>query len=442
MEIKLSDHFDLKRLVRFVLPSIVMMIFTSVYSVVDGFFVSNFAGKTPFAAVNLIMPVIMVLSTAGFMIGTGGSAIVSKTLGEGDGKRANDYFSMLIYTAFGLGIVLAAIGIIFMPEIAEALGADEEMLGMCVLYARLVLIGLPAFMLQNVFQSFMVTAQKPKIGLGVTVAAGVTNMALDFLLVGVFRLGIAGAAAATALSQAVGGVVPLIYFFTKNSSLLRLGRTSFDRRALLKACTNGSSELLTNISASLVSMLYNFKLIALEGENGVAAYGAIMYVQFIFMAIFFGYSIGTAPIIGYNYGAGNHAELKNLFKKSLSLISVTGVVMTILSFLLASPLAKLYVGYDAQLYELTARGFQFFAISFLMSGISIFASSFFTALNNGAVSAAISFLRTVVFQVASILILPIFIGTDGIWLSVSAAELCALAVSVIFFVKMRKRYHY
>lgn len=442
MKINLSDHFDLSRLLRFVLPSIVMMIFTSIYSVVDGFFVSNFAGKTPFAAVNLIMPVIMVLSAVGFMLGTGGSAIVSKTLGEGDGKRANDYFSMFVYTAIAIGALLAAAGIIFMPKIARSIGADGEMLPMCVVYARIILISLPFSMLQNIFQSFMVTAQKPHIGLGVTAAAGVTNIVLDFVLVGVFRLGITGAAAATALSQAVGGAVPLVYFFVKNSSLLRLGRSKFNAGVFLKACTNGSSELLTNLSVSLVSMLYNFKLLALEGENGVAAYGAVMYVQYIFMAIFFGYSVGTAPITGYNYGAGNKAELKNLFKKSLYIVGVTGVLMAVLSFSLAPPLAKLYVGYDSGLYALTVRGFRLFAISFLMCGISIFGSSFFTALNNGAVSAAISFLRTVVFQVAAVLILPTFLGTDGIWLSISAAETGALIVTAVFFVKMRRRYDY
>lgn len=427
---------------RFVLPSVVMMVFTSIYGVVDGFFVSNFVGKTQFAAVNLIMPVIMMISSVGFMIGTGGSAIVAKTLGEGEREPANRYFSLMVYTAIVSGVILAAAGIIFMPGIARLLGAEGEMADMCTLYARIVLFTLPEFMLQNVFQSFTVTAEKPKIGLGITVAAGVTNIALDFLLVGVLRLGIAGAAAATALSQAVGGIVPLVYFFSENSSILRLGKTRFDSAVLLKACTNGSSELLSNVSASLVSMLYNFKLLAFAGENGVAAYGAVMYVQFIFAAVFIGYSIGTAPIVGYNYGAGDHGGLKNIFAKSLRIVTSGGFIMAALSFVLSSPLAAIYVGYDAELYALTVRAFRFFAVSFLMSGINIFSSSFFTALNNGAVSAAISFLRTVVFQVAAVMILPELLGTDGIWLSVAAAECASLAVSVFFFVKMRKKYHY
>lgn len=442
MAIQLSDHFTYRRLLRFVLPSIVMMIFTSVYSVVDGLFVSNYVGKTQFAAVNLIMPFLMILGAVGFMIGTGGSALVAKTLGEGDKERANRYFSFLVYTTLISGIVLAVLGIAFMRPIAALLGAEGEMLDYCVVYGSIILIALPAFMLQNTFQSFLITAEKPQIGLVITVIAGVTNIILDAVFIAVFNFGVAGAAVATAISQCVGGIVPLIYFLRKNKSLLRLTKAKFEGKILWKACTNGSSEFLTNISTSVVNMLYNAQLMSIAGENGVAAYGVIMYVNFIFIAIFIGYSLGSAPIIGYHHGAENYGELKGMFKKSLILVGSAGVVLAALAVVLSAPLSKLFVGYDQELFEMTSRGFRMYAVSFVMCGFSIFGSSFFTALNNGIVSAAISFLRTLVFQILAVLILPMLLGIDGIWLAISAAELLALIVTVIFFITMRKKYRY
>lgn len=442
MRIQLSDHFSYGRLIRFTLPSIVMMIFTSIYSVVDGLFVSNFVGKTPFAAINLIMPILIILGALGFMIGTGGSAIVAKTLGEGDPARANRYFSMLVYTTVVGGAVLAAAGELSLPIVSELLGAEGAMLQDCILYGRIILAALPAFMLQNVFQSFMITAEKSRLGLAVTVAAGLTNMVLDFVFIVPLGWGLAGAAIATAISQVIGGAVPIVYFARKNDSLLRLTKAKFEGRILLRTCTNGSSELMSNISASIVTMLYNFQLMRLAGEDGIAAYGVVMYVSFVFSAIFIGYSIGAAPVIGYHYGAQNHAELKNLFRRSLVLVVISGVAMTVLAELLAQPLTHVFVGYDAGLYALTVRGFMLYSISFLVSGVNIFGSAFFTALNNGLVSAAISFLRTLVFQVAVVLLLPLLLGIDGIWLAIVAAELLALAVTLVFFIVKRKQYHY
>lgn len=442
MRIQLSDHFSYGRLIRFTLPSIVMMIFTSIYSVVDGLFVSNFVGKTPFAAINLIMPILIILGALGFMIGTGGSAIVAKTLGEGDPARANRYFSMLVYTTVVGGAVLAAAGELSLPIVSKLLGAEGAMLQDCILYGRIILAALPAFMLQNVFQSFMITAEKSRLGLAVTVAAGLTNMVLDFVFIVPLGWGLAGAAIATAISQVIGGAVPIVYFARKNDSLLRLTKAKFEGRILLRTCTNGSSELMSNISASIVTMLYNFQLMRLAGEDGIAAYGVVMYVNFVFSAIFIGYSIGAAPVIGYHYGAQNHAELKNLFRRSLVLVVISGVAMTVLAELLAQPLTHVFVGYDAGLYALTVRGFMLYSISFLVSGVNIFGSAFFTALNNGLVSAAISFLRTLVFQVAVVLLLPLLLGIDGIWLAIVAAELLALAVTLVFFIVKRKQYHY
>lgn len=441
-KIQLSDHFTYARLLRFVFPSIVMMIFTSIYGVVDGLFVSNYVGKTPFAALNLIYPFLMIMGAVGFMFGTGGSAVVSQALGEGKPDKANQYFSMIVYVVIGCGIVLTVIGFLFLRPIAAAFGATGEMLDNCVIYGRIILLALTAFMLQNVFQSFLVTAERPKLGLAVTIAAGVTNMVLDFIFIAVFQWGIAGAAAATAVSQLVGGLIPLVYFFRPNTSCLKLVKTKTNTRILSKTCINGSSELMTNVSMSLVNILYNFQLMRYVGEDGIAAFGVIMYVSFIFAAIFIGYAIGCAPVVGYHYGAGNHGELKGLFRKSICLITLWNMMLTTAAIITAQPLAQIFVGYDAELTALTRRGFCLYSLSFLITGFNIFASAFFTALGNGVVSAAISFLRTLVFQIAAVLILPLILGLDGIWLSIAAAEFLALLVTVVCFVKYRGQYHY
>ena len=442
MKIQLSDSFDYKKLLRFTFPSIIMMVFTSIYGVVDGFFVSNFVGKTPFAAVNFIMPFLMILGTVGFMFGTGGSALIAITMGAGDKERAKRLFSLFIYVSAICGILIGALGIVVIRPVAAWLGAEGELLDNCVVYGRIILAVLPALILQYEFQSFFITAEKPKLGLAVTVAAGVANMVLDALFVGVLRWGLVGAAAATAISQSVGGIIPLIYFGRPNTSLLRLTRTKFDGRALLKACTNGSSELMSNISMSVVGMLYNIQLMKYAGEDGVAAYGVLMYVNMIFLAAFIGYSVGGAPGIGYHYGAGNHGELKGLLKKSLVLIGIFSVGMVALAEGLARPLALIFVGYDPELLDMTLRGFLVYSFSFLFAGLAIYGSSFFTALGNGLVSALISFLRTLVFQVAAVLIFPLIWGLDGIWFSIVAAELVAALVTVAFLAGKRKKYHY
>ena len=443
MRVQLSDHFTYFKLIRFVIPSIVTMIFTSIYGVVDGLFVSNFVGKTPFAAVNLIWPYIMAFSVIGFMLGAGGSALVSRSLGEGQKKRANEEFSLLVYVAIGLGLVVTVLGIVLMRPVAILLGAEGELIDLCVHYGNIVMSAQTAFMLQTMFQIFFVTAEKPHLSLGFTAAAGVVNMVLDYVFIAVLDMGLTGAALATALSQVVGGLCPLVYFFRPNSSLLRLGKTRWYGRALLQSCANGSSELMTNLSTSVVNALYNLQLLRLAGQDGVAAYGVIMYANFIFIGVFVGYSFGVAPVVGYHFGAGNTDELKNLFRKSLTLMLAAGVVMLTLGVGFAGPLSAFFVGYDEALLALTTRGFRLYAISFLLMGFNIFASSFFTALSNGPVSAAISFLRTLVFQVAAIFILPMLLpGADGVWLSVVAAEALALAVSALFFVKLKGRYQY
>ncbi len=442
MKVQLSDHFTYGRLLRFVFPSIVMMVFTSIYGVVDGLFVSNFVGKIPFAAINLVWPFLMIFGGIGFMLGTGGSALVAKTLGERKPELAKRYFSMIVWVTLIAGIVISGAGILLMRPISVLLGAKEDMVDDCVLYGRIVLAFNTAFMLQNVFQSFLVTAEKPKLGLAVTAAAGVTNMALDALFVGLFRWGLAGAAIATGLSQCVGGVLPLIYFLCPNSSLLRLVRTNVEAKPILRSCANGASELVSNTTASVVGMLYNFQLLRFAEEDGVAAYGVLMYVEFVFVAVFIGYSIGCAPIVGYHYGAGNRAELKNLLRKSILLMTGTGLGMALVAQAAARPLSRIFVGYDAALLEMTVRAFRISALAYLLAGFNIYASSFFTALNNGTVSAVISFLRTFVFKLLLVLLLPVIFDLDGIWWASVLAEIGACILSAGFLVGMRKRYGY
>lgn len=441
-EIQLSEHFTYGKLLRFTLPSIVMMMFTSLYSVVDGLFVSNFVGKTPFAAINLIMPVLMILGALGFMLGTGGSALVAKTIGEGDSKKANCIFSMLVGIMIAMGVILAVWGVFYIDDIAIWLGAEGEMIDDCATYAHIILLALPAFMLQNAFQAFLVTAERPKMGLAVTVGAGLANICLDYVFIVIFGWGLAGAAWATAISQCVGGLVPLAYFALPNKSLLRLTRFRFDGMALLLASTNGSSELVSNIAMSVVSMLYNYQLMSYIGEDGVAAFGVIMYVNFIFTSVFLGYSIGSAPIVSYNYGAQNRAEMQSLLRKSLRVIALLAVGLTVLAECLAVPLAQLFVGYDEELYDLTRRAFMLYSISFLLAGFNIYASAFFTALNNGIISAVISFSRTLIFETGAVLLIPMMFGINGIWLSIVVAEFAALALSTIMLLVHRRRYGY
>lgn len=442
MEIKLSDHFTYKRLLRFVLPSIGMMIFTSIYGMVDGFFVSNYVGKTEFAAVNLIMPFPMMLGAFGFMIGTGGTALVSMTMGQGKKQEANEIFSMLIKVLIIVGIALSILGIVFMKEIALFLGATEDLLEHCVIYGSILMASLTPFMLTNTFQSFLVTAEKPDLGLKITVAAGVTNIILDFLFIGVFRWGLIGAASATGISQLVGGILPLIYFARENNSQLRLVSAKVNFRHLGKTCFNGSSELMTNLSLSLVNMLFNLQLMKYAGENGVAAYGVIMYVNFIFVGVFIGYAFGSAPIIGYNYGAGNIKELQNVYRKSLLFNLVSGISMSVIAILTSGLLAGIFVGYDVELFEMTKRGFAIFSLSFVVMGLNIYASSFFTALGNGLISAILSFLRTFLFQLVCVLALPLIFDLDGIWLAIVVAESMALILSFILLKVYKKKYGY
>ncbi len=442
MTIQLSDHFDYKRLLRFTLPSIVMMVFTSIYGVVDGFFVSNYAGKTPFAALNLIYPFIMVLGAIGFMFGSGGGALIAKTLGMGEKDEAREQFSLFVYSTLVIGAVLTVISFIVIEPVAILLGAKGAMIADCVTYGSIILSVLPLFMLQYEFQSYFIVAEKPQLGLIITVIGGVTNMVLDVLFLAVFGWGLAGAALATAISQSLGGLLPLIYFARKNPTLLKLGKCKLKGMHLLRACVNGSSELMSNISMSLVSMLYNIQLIAYAGEDGVAAYGVLMYVNMIFIAVFIGYSTGVAPVVGYHLGAENHGELKSLLSKSFKIIALSSILMFVSAELLATPLAKIFVSYDAGLLALTERAFLIYSFSFLFAGMAIFGSAFFTALNDGLTSALISFLRSLVFQIIAVLAFPIFFGIDGIWLSIVAAELFSAALSLLFIFLKRKKYKY
>ncbi len=444
MNIQLSDHFSYKKLLRFTLPSIIMMIFSSIYSIVDGFFISNFVGITSFAAVNLIMPVLMILGTVGFMLGTGGTALVSKTYGNGEKEKANQYFSLFVYVTFALGVIMAILSFIFIRPIAVLLKAEGQLLEDCVIYSRIIICALPFYMLQVMFQNFFVAAERPQLGLYVTVSAGVTNMVLDALLVLLLpqELKLAGAAIATATSQSIGGIIPLIYFSRKNKSILRLGKTHFSGSALLKACTNGSSEFMSNVAMNLVGVLYNLQLMKYAGEDGIAAYGVMMYVSMIFSAAFMGYTVGVAPIIGFHYGAKNQNELKGLLRKSLKIIGIFGIAMIAAAEILALPVSMIFASKDEALLEMTVSGFRIFALCFGFMGFAIFTSGFFTALNDGLTSALIAFLRTLVFQCAAILIMPLIWELNGIWGSVVVAELMAFLLGFLFLAIKKKKYEY
>lgn len=440
--IRLSDHFTFGKLMRFTLPSIIMVVFTSIYSIVDGFFVSNFVGKTAFAAVNFAMPLLMILGCVGFMFGTGGSALISKFLGEGKSEKANETFSFVVYAAAASGTLLAVLGEIFVSPILSLMGAEGELLEQATLYSRIYLIGLPFYVLQFEFQCLFVTAEKPKIGLFVTLASGFANMILDAVLVMVFEWKVAGAAVATVVSMLVGGIIPLVYFGRKNRSLLKLTGCGFDKSVLFKTCTNGSSEFLSNVSTSFVSMLYNLQLMKYAGEDGVSAYGVLMYVAMIFQAIFIGYSVGAAPVVGYNFGAQNKEELRNVLRRSLVIIGIAAFLMFGEGELLSRPLAMLFVGYDAALMEMTDHAFRIFSFSFLMCGFTIYTSSFFTALNDGLISALVSILRTLVFQVICVIVFPLIWKLDGIWISIVAAEVMAIVFSFVFLKIKRGKYGY
>ena len=442
MNIQLSDHFTFKKLLRFTLPSIGMLIFTSIYGIVDGFFISNFVGKTPFAGVNFIMPLLIILSSFGYMFGAGGSAIIGKNLGEGEREKANSLFSLFIYISTATGVFISAVSIIFLPKLAKLMGADGQMLEICVRYGRIILMALPFYMLQFEFQSFFITAEKPQLGFYVTVLSGITNMVLDVVFVALFKWGVEGAALATAMSQFVGGVVPVIYFSRSNNSLLKLTKTKYNGKALLKVFTNGSSELITNISMSFVGMLYNIQLLKYAGENGVAAYGVLMYVGMIFVAVFLGYSAGVAPVVSFHFGAQNHSELKSLLRKSIIIIGTFSVVMFILAEFMAKPMSYIFVGYDLLLMKITERAFFIYSFSFLLAGFAIFGSGFFTALNDGLTSAVISGLRTIVFQVVAVLVFPLIWKLDGIWASVVIAEVMAVLITAVFLKLKQKEYNY
>ncbi len=441
-QISIADHFDYKKLIEFTRPSIMMMIFTSIYGMVDGYFVSNYSGAVPFAALNIMWPFLMVISAVGFMFGSGGMALVAMKLGQQKTKQANEIFSLITYVLIITGIIFSILGYIFTPQAAVFLGAADELLPYSIQYARINMVGMTAFMLQHLFQSFLITAERPRMGFWITVAAGITNMILDYYLVAVLKMGLSGAAWATVISQLVGGIIPLIYFMMPNKTVLRLGRTHWNGNAIFRTCINGSSEFLSNAASSIVGMLYNHQLLYFIGTNGVAAYGVIMYVNFIFIGIYFGYAMGISPVIGYHFGANNKEELKNLFNRSMRLLITTGVVLTIIAELTAGILAKVFVGYDTELLELTKRGMMIYDIAFLMMGVNVFGSALFTALNNGKVSALLSVVRSVILEVSMILLLPPIFGGQSLWAIVVLVELGSLLLTVVMIVKYRRFYKY
>lgn len=440
--IQLSDHFTYTKLLRFCFPTIIMMLFSSMYDIVDGLFISNFVGKNAFAAVNLIFPFLMILGGFGIMFGTGGTALVAKTLGEGKKENANRYFSMMVEVALLFAVVFSITGFVWMKKIALLLGADESILKECILYGRVCIVFLPAFQMQYLFQSFLTAAEKPALGLKIMIAAGVTNMVLDAVFIGLLDWGIWGAATATDLSQVVGGILPFLYFCKPNDSLLRFRPVLLEFSPIRKACFNGISELMTMVSMSFVSMIYNWQLMRYVGADGVAVYGVLMYLHYIFTGILYGYTLGSAPIAGFHFGAEHHSELNNLMRKGFTLEYTGGALMFLLSQLLARPIATLFVGYDAELLEMTVQASRIYLFGFLLAGGNMFASSFFTSLNDGRISAVISFMRTMVFELTAVIMLPALFGINGIWGAITVAEIASCGFSWFFIIHMNRKYRY
>ena len=443
MEIALHGHYGYRRLAVSSVPSILMMLVESIYGVVDGLFVSNFVGTSAFAALNIIWPAVMLVGALGLMVGTGGSALVSKTMGVGDPARAGAVFSMLVRFTVILSLVFMVPLLAFMEPLARLLGAEGETVRLCVVYGSICTLGLPTYMLQLCFQSFYMTAERPQLGTVMSLVGAVTNMVLDALFIVVFKWGLAGAAAATTLASCVSGIFPLWYFSSRrNRSSLRLVRTRFEREPLLKACSNGLSEYVGNISWNVLAICYNLQLLRMMGEAGVAAYAVLLYYGYIFAAVFFGFNISVTPIIGYNYGAGDKAELKSLLRHSVTLLLALGFLMMLVSELSAGPAARLFVGYDPELSALTKHAIRLYMLSFFIAGFNLFISAWFTGLGNGKVSATVSFTRNLVFELGFVFLLPALLGPDGIWLAVDAADVCCCILGVVLVLAFRRRYGY
>jgi len=444
MKIELQGHYGYGRLVRTMLPSIATMIVSSIYSIADGLFVSNYAGSTAFAAMNIIWPGIQILAVFGLMVGAGGSALVSKTLGEGDQDKACRIFSMLTRITMLAGIAMAFLFFILMKPLTWVLGAEGGMIQMATTYGRIIVITLPLYMIQMMFQPFFMVAEKPELGTQISIICGVVNIVLDALFIIVFRLGLIGAALGTAISIATGGLFSLIWFLSKrNKTHLQFRKNvKTEWKHVGKSCSNGLSEYVGNVALSVVSICYNLQLMKYIGESGVAAYGILMYLGFVFAAVFIGYNLSVTQIIAFNYGERNHTELRSLLHKSIILISVGGVIMTTVAETAAAPLARFFVGYDESICILTIRAIRIYMLSFLICGLNMFASAWFTALNNGIISAISAFVRTFIFELGCVFILPTFFGVDGIWNAVNVAEVCALLFSAFLITAFSKKYGY
>ena len=446
--IHLSDHFTYKKILRFTIYPILMMLITSIYWIVDGFFISNYVGPSAFAGVNLIFPVVMIVACIGFMFGSGGAALVSKKLGEGDSDGANKTFSLITYVTLGTGLILSLIFFFLVRPIAMGFAsinqveASEAMIDSAEVYGRIMVGGVFLYIMQGYFHSFFSVNEKSSLGFLFTLISGLTNMLLDYLLIGVFRAGVVGAACASLSGMFISAVGPFLYFRFGKNNLIKLGKPRWNLNEITQSIANGSSEFVSNVSGSIVTIVFNVQLLKYIGEVGVSAYGIIGYVCFVFFAIFIGYSIGIAPVIGYNYGAKNPVELTNVLRKSFVIISVSGVAMTLLSAGLADPITRIFSAGVGELHTLGVRAMRIFSICYLMAGFSMFGSSFFTALNNGLISALISFCRTLVFQLGSVFVLPLIVGVDGIWFSIIVAEFLSMVMTIIFISARRRKYGY
>lgn len=436
-----NKEINMKNMLTFTIPTMVRMVFVSMYSIVDGIVVSNFVGSLGLSAINIVYPVLNVCMALAFMLAAGSNAIMGKKMGEGKVYEANSFMSLTVIVNVAAIIVFTAIFLMWDEKIYMMLGSDEELLPYCMEYGRIIVLGGPVWVMQVLFQSYLVTADKPHMGLWLSVAAGVTNIVLDVIFVGAFRMGMAGAAMASVAGMMIGGLVPLTVFFNKKS-LIHFEKPVWEGREFLKALGNGSSEMVSNLASAVTTTLFNLQMMALIGEKGVAAISAILYLQFIFLAVFFGFVSGISPVVSYNYGAGNKTNIHRTFKISMKIVIIFSLSMFALAEVFTGGLVLVFASKDAVLSELMISGFRIIAVSILFSGLNIFASGFFTALNNGRVSALISILRTFVLEAGALILLPEFMGIDGVWWSLPAAEILSAVIAVVMIVKYRKTYGY
>lgn len=438
----IAQEFNLISLLRFVAPTVVMLVFMSLYQMVDAVFVSKFVGENALSALNIVYPFPSIVIAVSIMLATGGSAIIARNMGEGKEKEAKENFSFIVLVGAVIGVAIATAGILFIEPLIYMLGATPSLYDYCYEYLFILVLSVPLSVFQMLFQSFFVTAGKPHLGLTLTVLGGVSNIVLDYVFIVLCGFGVSGAALATSIGYSIPGLFGLIYFAVSRKGTLYFVKPVFRWGVLFKCCINGSSEMVNNLAVAVTTFLFNVLMLKYEGEAGVAAITIVLYAQFLMTSAFMGFSSGIAPVVSFNYGSGNVRQLKKIFKISVWVIAVVSAAVFVIAETCSDVVIMVFTPAGSEVFGLTKYGFAIFSFSFLCTGMNIFASALFTAFSNGKISAILSFLRTFVFLTACLLFLPLFWGVDGIWLAVPVAEVMALFVSVYYLVRFKKVYQY